>query len=148
MKDITYIIEPKPMVYRTPQRYERGHTIICEGNYKGYHFIVTNCGYTHPCAYVEVPKDHPYYGVGYSNLYDVDAHGSLTYAGNLSHVLPEEKCRGKHWLGWDYAHAGDYYACCDEDSDYMKGLKKWTTEEIVEECQNVIDQLIKAKENR
>ena len=50
----------------------------------------------------------------------------------------------KGWfIGWDYAHFGDYIDCGDAALNNMfPNDKKWTTEEIVEECKNVIDQIV------
>lgn len=48
------------------------------------------------------------------------------------------------FIGWDYAHAGDYYGYdikwkgTDLDSE---DNKKWTLFEIIEECKEVIKQL-------
>ena len=56
----------------------------------------------HLCGYVHITKSHKLYGIGYSNLYDmnidIEVHGGLTYA---------EK-ENEDWVfGFDCAHLGD-----------------------------------------
>lgn len=122
--------------------------VLYEGKYHGYHFVIVSYGF-HPCAYVEVPKSHPWYGRNYSNddiLNNVNVHGGLTWGDDLEHVLGE---RGKNrwFLGWDYAHAGDF------EGYYLSKIfkpktvepflndKKWTTAEIYKEVKSVIRQI-------
>ena len=48
-----------------------------------------------------------------------------------------------YWVGWDYAHFGDY---CSYPKGTMIGIergKKWTIEEIEAECKRVIDYMEK-----
>ena len=52
--------------------------------------------------------------------------------------------KSENWfIGWDYAHCGDY---CGYEEYMPESIitygKKWTTEEIIEECKNAIDQII------
>lgn len=56
----------------------------------------------HWCGYVRVPDGHPWHGVEYDDLYNVEVHGGLTYADAL-----REKPSGEWWLGFDCAHRGD-----------------------------------------
>jgi len=85
--------------------------------YKGFTYKILDMG-THPCAYVQIPKDHMLYNVGYDSI-RIDVHGGLTYAG-----LGKGKEEGEYWIGWDYAHLGDYY---DHDKiTTVSGDKKWT----------------------
>ena len=120
----------KEMVYQK----NRIKEILSEGEYCGYHVVIVSYG-THPCAYVEIPKNHPYYGKYYGDL-DIDVHGGLTFGSHLSHVLGERGLNG-FYIGWDYAHAGDYY----EGLPFSPHDKKWTTEEIFEDVKSVIHQL-------
>ena len=117
----------KPVKYYLDHRIE----ILYTDNYKGYNYFIISYG-THPCAYVEIPKNHPYYGVNYMDIDDeIEVHGGLTYSSSGILLLHDT------WvIGWDYAH------CCDY-SPYLadSNLKKWTTEEIIEECKRVIVQL-------
>ena len=40
-----------------------------------------------------------------------------------------------YWIGWDYAHLGDY---CGWLNVFDSTGKKWTTEEILQEVKEVI----------
>lgn len=130
----------KEMVYTIKDTKE----VLYNGDYRGYNFYIVSYG-IHPCAYIEIPKDHRWYGKDYDDeeLEKINCHGGLTYADNLSHVLGKEAIR-RWFIGWDYAHAGDfegYYL----DSGWGKSFqndKKWTTQEIYEEVEKVIDQII------
>lgn len=123
--------------------------ILHEGEYKGYYFYIISYG-VHPCAYVEIKPDHPWYKKDYcywnegpddiSNI--INCHGGLTYSGNLHHVLGEND---RWFLGWDYGHAGDFEGIYLNDIINCRMLmndKKWTTEEIYEEVRNVIDRIV------
>lgn len=121
----------KSMVYNTKfSDYEILHT----GFYKGYEFYILSLG-THPTAYVGVEKGHPLFGKDYDNIY-IKCHGGLTYAGCLTHVTKSEN--SKWFIGWDYAHYGDYMGYDALDCN----CKQWTTGKIFEEVKNVIEQII------
>ena len=124
----------KEMIYKP----EREAQILAEGEYKGYHFVIVSYG-THPCAYVEIPKDNPLYKKDYEDI-DISCHCGLTFSDDLTHVRTDLT---GWFIGWDYAHVGDYIG--SPTSYYEKELfdgKKWTTEEVYEEVKNVIEQLI------
>lgn len=109
---------------------------IADGRHKGFDFYVLNLG-THPCAYIDV-SDTSLYGVDYSNI-DINCHFGLTYSYRFLATVDK---RG-WFIGWDYAHYTDYSGY-DINSLYSltSNGKKWTTEEIVNECKEVIEQLI------
>lgn len=120
----------KPMIY-DKNRSEKAEQ-IAGGTYKNFDYYVLNLK-THPTAYVDV-SDSPLNGVLCYDI-DISCHGGLTYSEKTLRTVDK-----KGWfIGWDYVHYGDY-ADCDSDM-YLNG-KKWTTEEIVEECKNVIDQIV------
>jgi len=102
---------------------------LARGWIDDYEFEVINYG-SHPCAYVKVPKHHPFSFHEYSEIEsEISVHGGLSYSGE----------RGEHngwWFGWDYAHYEDYQAILLIEMDG----KKWTTQEIVDECLDVISQ--------
>lgn len=78
------------------------------------------------CGYVEVPEDHPFYGL-YGELEDVlDVHGGLTY-GDTAHFADG------YLIGFDCAHYGDSPEVQDEAY-------------TLSECKKLVDQLIKIKE--
>ena len=105
------------------------------GEYKGYSFWIVSYG-THPCAYVEVGKQHPYYGKCGCDAFDlpIKVHGGITY-GDFG--LGKELSKEHFILGWDYNHYGD-----DSCSLGLPG-KRWTTKEIFDDVKKVIEQLIK-----
>lgn len=117
--------------------------ILHEGNIDGYNFWIISYG-SHPCAYVELPQTHPYYGKCDCDAYDLDinVHGGITFGNyGLGSIISQDK----FLLGWDYNHYNDYN-CRDELYRLASG-KKWTTEEIYKDVQNVIKQL-KSLENK
>jgi hypothetical protein len=54
------------------------------------------------CAYIGVPKGHPFYGKGYNDI-NIECHGGLTFSEPAHDKWPD----GFWWFGWDYAHFGD-----------------------------------------
>lgn len=129
----------KKMIYKAEEHVKE---ILHSGSYKGYNFYIVSYG-IHPCAYVEIPKNHRWFGKDYDEeeLETIQCHYGLTYADNLNHVLGKEQSKDRWFIGWDYGHTGDY-----EGYNEMLGFglndKKWTTKEIYEEVKNVIEQII------
>ena len=66
----------KEMVYSSDPNADR--EILAEGYFHGYHYCIVSLG-SHPCAYVEIPKSHPCYGLNYEKI-KVSCHGGLTYS--------------------------------------------------------------------
>ena len=108
-------------------------TILCEGEHSGLAFYVVSYG-THPCCYVQVPKGHQFYGKDYSDI-EMNCHGGVTFTG-WSKMLSLEFAEG-FYLGWDYAQQGDYLPF-----RMTRGGKKWTTEEMIRECEEVIGEIL------
>lgn len=111
---------------------------LCEGNYKGYDYKILSYG-THPCAYIACTgkiKDLKSY-----DDFMVDVHGGATYLGDLDEG-------SQTYVGWDYAHGGDYLGTdaiyeFDEDmKKYVASKKRWTTEEILEQVYSAIDEIV------
>lgn len=104
--------------------------------YKNYKYYILNLG-THPTAYIEIPKDHKYYKKDYDRI-DLNVHGGLTYSDNELMSV-----KSNSWfIGWDYAHYNDYCGFYEGTDIDTTNMKKWTTEEIIEDCKNAIDQII------
>lgn len=128
-------MEMKKMVYGARSR---NCKILYKGECKEHKFAIISLG-THPCAYVENKLDiTDYYD---DKLNDVQVHGRFTYCGRCywDYIATEES-----YLGWDYANDGDFTVIdifCTESKLCTEG-KQWTTEEIYDEVQHVIDQLI------
>lgn len=113
--------------------------ILDEGELHGYKYMVVSYG-SHPCAYVQVPEGHPLHGKHYDKI-DISCHGGVTFAGNFcrhpSRFLIE---RDGYWIGWDYAHAGDFTVYPEIT---MVG-HRYTTQEVLEDVAQVVEQLVKA----
>lgn len=124
----------KPMIYKP----SREVTLLDSGTYKGIDYIILSLG-SHPTAYVRVPKNHLYFKVEDHNIYDIECHGGLTY----SNETVKKSDKKGWWLGWDYAHLGDYTGY--DGLSLRTGDRKWSTEEILDEVKNVIEQLKGAK---
>jgi len=124
----------KPMIYTAERKQPEQ---IAAGTYKGLDYYVLSLG-THPCGYVNVVGTK-LYGKDYDDI-DIECHGGLTYANKSLRTVNDTGW----FIGFDYAHYGDYMGY---DSLYSFDLtsddKRWTTEEIVEECKNVIEQIIR-----
>lgn len=71
--------------------------IICYGNIENIDFKIKSLG-NHPTAYIKIPKDSIFYDTCYDEI-PIDIHGGLTYG---------EIEENGFWIGWDYAHYGDY----------------------------------------
>ena len=113
------------MIYQA----QRINEILDEGFYNGFHYIIKSYG-THPCAYVQIPEAHRYYGMFYDDM-EIYCHGGLTY-GRFG-------LDGTYWIGWDYARYLDYVG--HHYTSFESHDKKWTTEEIYEDVKYVINQL-------
>ena len=137
--------EYKKMKYYS-ERIER--EILCEGEYKGYKFYILNFG-THPTAYIKIPPQNKLFFKDYDDIDNIDVHGGLTYSENYLFITEDKKIKG-WFIGWDYAHYGDYVGYLDEEGQFYHFLrmqgnkkgKKWTTKEILQDCFSVIDQII------
>lgn len=126
----------KSMIYQKEKKIE----LLYDALYRNYHFYILNLG-THPTAYVEIPKNHKFYGMGYDEINNIIVHGGLTYIDDHLCIAKDNVLQG-WFIGWDYAHSNDY---CGYEEDMPESIrtydKKWTTNEIIEECKNVINQL-------
>ena len=126
---------------------ERRTDLLCKDKYKNYNYYVLNLG-THPTAYIEIPKEDKLYGKSYDEIYrigcDIDVNGGLTYSDNELMGISSD-----NWfIGWDYAHCGDYCGCEETMPESIRTYgKKWTTKEIIEECKNAIGQIIEFEES-
>ena len=71
---------------------------------------------------------------------DIIVHGGLTYTRSSLATVD----RTGWFIGWDYSHYGDFTgADMMFPPELQFGGKQWTTEEIIDECLNVINQMVK-----
>lgn len=120
----------KNMVYRIRKKGE----VLYSGEYKGHKFAIINLC-IHPSAYIENKIGITDYDD--CRLDNVDVHGGFTYC--YTGYWNEESNKIS-WLGWDYAHSGDYIY-----GNTLSG-KQWSTSEIYDEVKSVIDQIIAVEE--
>lgn len=113
---------------------ERKNEILDSGFCFGLLYYILNLG-THPTAYIKIPKDHKLYGKSYEEIYqevDIEVNGGITYAEEGIYAN-NQKVEG-WFIGWDYAHCGDYMGYYEKiPKSLHMGGKKWTTKEIYEE---------------
>lgn len=113
----------------------------------GVAYAVFNIRGSHPCAYIQFPgiekvKDYDSLFID-EDIDDIDdfeccIHGGFTFLGRLENLgLPGI------WIGWDYAHLGDYlgYGLC-HTNEYDK---RWTTEEVVAHAKKAVEYIRKGK---
>lgn len=119
----------KAMIYKNDSVRE----VLSEGTFLNYRYWIISLG-THPCAYVEISKEHPYRKINDYDRLDINVHGGITYL--RKDLYLKESVKNSYIIGWDYAHCFDYM------SPYFLDGKKYTTEEIFEDVKDVIKQLI------
>ena len=111
--------------------------ILDEGELQGYKYMVVSYG-SHPCAYVQVPEGHPFHGKHYDKI-NICCHGGLTFSGDHYHHAGRFALeRDGFWIGWDYAHGGDYIASPGVNLDGHR----YTTQEILSDIALVVGQLV------
>lgn len=125
------------MIYSS-KRLSPAHILLL-GLHKDYNFFILNLG-THPTAYVRVPETHPFYLKHYDDCSPTSPNSlnqiftfsdsSANFAKYLDQPIPDG-----WYLGWDYCTINDY-------SYFNPNGKKWTTEEILKDCDAVIEYLI------
>ena len=106
----------------------RKNEILARGEYEDIDYIVKDLG-THPTAYVRCPEEYLKFK---EEDIPVTVHGGVTFKGSLT----GEK---GIWIGWDYAHIGDYYASNFLDME-SEGTKH-TTKELIKECKSAVHEM-------
>lgn len=128
----------KELIYYNQMRTADKAEVLHSGTFMGYKFAILNRG-THPVAYVENKN-------GFAECENADeaasVHGGVTYLGGAYW----DKYDSSTYIGWDYAHLGDWFGMYDTDFNTDLGNHKWATEEIFEEVKGVIRQLSKCKQ--
>ena len=147
MKDMIYGIDGGKIV------------LLDYGTYEGYDYAILNIRGTHPCCYVKLPFDHRLADDALEdyNSLDIRCHGGITYSEKYLRIggyisgnkwVEEVKDESGVWIGWDYAHSGDYIYTPLEQYCYSFGEeRKYTTEELLKDVKNVIDQIVEGDKN-
>lgn len=130
----------KEMIYSGNGNTELLHV---EWNDHGQALAVVNVKGSHPCGYIQFPgieelKSYDDLWIEDENDEDdfFDIHGGWTFLGSLEHLgLPGI------WIGWDYAHFGDWTQSMPPEQDVFRheNETKHTTEEIVETARKALD---------
>lgn len=136
------ISKKKPMVYG--EKIDDG-VLYYEVFDDGYGIMVKNIRGSHPCGYVRLPDEIAVKVMEADSKYceesiwiDADIHGGITYSGLMGDFAG-------YFIGWDYAHYGDFTYT---GYDYLLGNqddKRWTTDEIIEEAKLVVKALREGK---
>ena len=128
----------KEMVYKTEWYTLDNAEVLSRDFYKGYDYLVVSYG-THPCAYVALREGQPFYHASLCEDVHVQCHGGCTFA---------QWGHGKFFnhtykvIGWDYGHYDDFSGSSIKwGTEWNARSKKWTTEEMVQECRDVIERL-------
>ena len=118
--------------------------VIAQGFYNGLNYYVKNINGMHPTAYVEIPQGHKAYEMDFEN-YDeeplINVHGGVTFQNLCLLAVDDNGERGHKFVGWDYGHAGDFAGYYIGSDPFFEQYKRWTTEEIVVDCKDAIDQI-------
>lgn len=144
---------------------------VWENEGKAYSFIdeETNYGcyiYRHPrmghlCGYVDIPADHPLFGIDYrNNIFDMvignlEVHGGITFTGRLENFynnkeLPSYLDELHDWLiGFDCNHVNDYAPFRPYDDSMLIAFDREyrDADYVANECKKLAKQL-KALENK
>lgn len=122
---------------------DRKREVLDTGYCLGFLYCILNLG-THPTAYIKIPKDHKYYGKDMGEI-ELDVNGGVTYSEEGLNISDNQRIEG-WFIGWDYAHYGDYTGFeLLVPERYRTGGKKWTTKEIYEEVRQACYQLNQLK---
>lgn len=124
--------------------------------YKGYTCVVVAQSLGHRCGYIGINEKNAFYEKDYDDMYEIEVHGGLTYAGGGNNSdYPIES--NLWWFGFDCAHGRDA-----NDLGIIKELNEGrnldfllttsnhgtvrTLEYCIQECKNVVDQIIDMNE--
>ena len=122
----------KEMIYSSKHKRE----ILDIGFCLGFLYYILNLG-THPVAYIRIP-------IKYKDKVDnIEVNGGITYSEEGLWIEENKKIEG-YFIGWDY---GDYIGIEEIiPMAFRTGGKRWTTEEILEEVEDVCEQIKRLEE--
>lgn len=117
--------------------------ILATGFCFGLLYYIISLG-THPVAYIKIPEDSKYFGKGICDI-DIEVYGGITYAEDQLYISDSQKLEG-WFIGWDYAHYGDYSGIEEKLPIHLRsGGKRWTTKEIFKEVKEACYQIQNAR---
>lgn len=106
------------------------------------------------CGYVGIPENHPYYGMEYDKIDDIEVHWGLTFSGFCHESTDHSKgiCHKSDekvwWLGFDCGHSNDI---CPSPKPYEVPLELLNYgyyrdfDYVTNEVNNLAEQLIMIK---
>lgn len=125
----------KEMIYSAKRKRE----VLANGKYMDIEYYIMNLG-VFPTAYIKVPEKNKFYNKNFKEI-DLEVNGGVTYVADHLWITDENRIEG-FFIGWDYAHYGDY---CGYETEFPENLRtgghKWTTEEILGEVKSAIRQI-------
>ena len=131
----------KEMQYQATKKLE----VLATGYFFGLLYYILNLG-THPTAYIKIPESSKLFK-DKKDMHEIniDVHGGITYAREYLYISNNKKIDG-YFIGWDYAHYGDYVGYEEMlPLELRTGGKKWTTQEILKEVKEACYQIVTAE---
>jgi hypothetical protein len=108
------------------------------GYVNGIAYTIVDTG-SHACAYVGVPDTHPFSGMTDETI-PLEVHGGITYKSYNVRRFPYPNLM---WIGWDYAHHGDYTGYTSKLGIVGSDNTKHTFEMVHVDVMDAIKQIIK-----
>ena len=130
-------IAPKQMIYSSKEKRE----CIALDEYKGYMFAVMNYG-SHPCCYIRVKREDSFYEAEKADIPLTVHGGRITFKQNSLKLSKTQSISGR-WIGWDYSGFGDQVLM---PNSYVLNGHAFTIEELIDDCMDVINQIVRLKE--
>ena len=137
------VSEKKEIVYNNIKHFA---VIVASGVYKNVQYVCLNLG-IHPAAYVMCTQEFLDKHVDkYKTIDGIHVHCGITYVGKANELLGLEEYDSP-CFGWDYGHAGDWAGYMSEEENIAFNHTKYTTDMLVKDCQDAIDQYLQILEN-
>lgn len=137
------VSEKKEIVYNNIKHFA---VIVASGVYKNVQYVCLNLG-IHPAAYVMCTQEFLDKHVDkYKTIEGIHVHCGITYVGKANELLGLEEYNSP-CFGWDYGHAGDWAGYMSEEENITFNHTKYTTDMLIKDCQDAIDQYLQILEN-
>ena len=137
------VSEKKEIVYNNIKHFA---VIVASGVYKNVQYVCLNLG-IHPAAYVMCTQEFLDKHVDkYKTIEGIHVHCGITYVGKANELLGLEEYDSP-CFGWDYGHAGDWAGYMSDEENIAFGHTKYTTDMLIKDCQDAIDQYLQILEN-
>jgi uncharacterized short protein YbdD (DUF466 family) len=137
------VTNKKEIVYNNIERFA---VIVATGEYRGVKYVCLNQG-KHPSCYVMCSQEFldKHLDKTFNTIDGLHVHGGITYAGMADKLLGLEDYDSP-CFGWDYGHAGDWAGYISEEQNQAYGHTKYTTDMLIKDCENAIDQYLAIQE--